>query len=203
MATKTRLVLILLLAIALDLRVCITQRNTQLLSGYTAGLLPKQLIFRPGVDLPLTPFEVALLAPDGGRIIQRSYGQDDTILWLAAVQSRSDWRVQHPPQVCYTAQGWRIEDQSVKQLRDQQGTHDIQRMLVSKDDERRVVYYFYTDGRRWTASYFRRVMDALLDRAIYAQASTWMLIQISTPLSDPDAETRVISACVELFDQAP
>ena len=147
---------------------------------------------------------MALLAPDGGQIIQRCYGQGDTILWLAAVQSRSDWRVQHPPQICYTAQGWHIEEQSVRQLRDQHArTRAVQRMVVSKDSERRVVYYFYTDGSHWTASYFRRVLQAFLDRAIYARASTWMLIQLSTPLADDHAEDRVSSACVEIFDQAP
>jgi len=147
---------------------------------------------------------VELLAPDGGQITQRRYGLvGDTVLWLAAVQSRSDWRVQHPPQICYTAQGWRIEDQAPRTLRDRYNrVHDIQRMIVSKNGERRVVFYFYTDGRHWTASYFNRVMHSFLDRAIHAQISTWALIQISTPLSSADAETRVASACVELFNQA-
>ena len=80
MATKTRLLLILLLAVALALRIGITQRHTHLLPDATTALLPRQLAFRPGVDLPLTPFEEALLAPDGGKIIQRCYGQGDTLL---------------------------------------------------------------------------------------------------------------------------
>jgi len=202
-ATKTRLYLILLLAGALALRVAITQRSVCLVSGYTVENLPAQLASQSGVNLPLSPFEVALLSPDGGRIIQRRYGHGDTILWLAAVQSRSDWRVQHPPQICYTAQGWRIEEQASRTLHDKNArAYGVQRMIASKDGERRVVYYFYTDGRHWTASYFSRVLHSFLDRAVYASANTWVLIQVSTPLSSGDADARLKSACLELFAAA-
>ena len=204
MATKIRILLILLLSIGLLLRVNFTQRSTLLLSGYTTALLPKNLAGHSGEELPLQPFEVAALAPEGGQIVQRSYGNGDTILWLTAVQSRDEWRVQHPPQLCYTSQGWILEEQARSTIRDPRASSfHVQRMIASKDGYRRLVYYFYTDGHYWTASYFRRVMYAFLDRAIYAQARTWMLIQISTPLSDPDAETRVASACIELVNQAP
>lgn len=204
MATKTRLHLILLLAVALTLRVAVTHRNMRLVSGYTLETVPAQLSSQTGVNLPLTPFEVALLSPDGGRIIQRSYGHGDTILWLAAVQSRSDWRVQHPPQICYTAQGWRIEAQAARTLHDKQmRAYGVQRMIVSKNGARREIYYFYTDGRHWTASYFSRVLHAFWDRAAHADANTWVLIQVSTPLSSGDADARLQSACLELFAAAP
>ena len=204
MATKTNLRLILLLAVALALRVVITHRSVCLVSGYTMENLPAQLAAQPGVELPLTPFEVALLSPDGGQIIQRRYGQGDTVLWLAAVQSRSDWRVQHPPQVCYTAQGWRIEAQEARTLRfKKERAFGVQRMIVSKDNERRVVYYFYTDGRQWTASYFSRVLHAFWDRAAHAEANTWILVQVSTPLSSGgDGDARLKLACLELFTAA-
>ena len=72
-------------------------------------------------------------------------------------------------------------------------------MLVSKDNNRRVVYYFYTNGHYWTASYFGRVLRAFLDRAILSQISTWTLIQVSTPLTSANDEARLSAACVELF----
>ncbi|MEI8243994.1 MAG: exosortase C-terminal domain/associated protein EpsI [bacterium] len=204
MASKTCIFLILLLTAALALRVAILQRSVLLLPGYTAGAIPAQLAAQPGVNLPLTRFEVELLAPDGGQIIQRRYGQGRTTIWLAAVQSRNDWRVQHPPQICYTAQGWLIEAQTTHTLRDRHNrARNVQRMLVSKDGERRVVYYIYTDGRHWTASYLSRVLHAFWDRAIRAQISTWALIQLSTPLASADAETRLSAACMELVDRAP
>jgi hypothetical protein len=72
-------------------------------------------------------------------------------------------------------------------------------MVVRKDGERRLVYYFYTDGRHWTASYFSRVMDSFLDRMIHSNTSTWVLIQLSTPFSSGEDELRLSSACLELF----
>lgn len=203
MAPKTCLRLILLLAVALALRVAITHRSVSLVAGYSVDKLPTQLASHPGVDLPLTRFEVELLAPDGGHIVQRSYGSGERILWLAAVGSRNNWRVQHPPQICYTAQGWRIEEQSTRILRDTHArAYDVQHMIVSRDGVRRIVYYFYTDGNHWTSSYILRVLYAFLDQAISAKSVTWSLIQISTPLSSTDAEARVSAACLELFDRA-
>ena len=198
MATYFRL--IVLLAVALVLSVFITHRSVGLLTGYGVERLPKQLASLTGEDLPLTPFEVELLAPDGGQIVQRRYGQGDTVIWLSAVQSRSDWRVQHPPQICYVAQGWVIEEESPQTLRGRNGRAcDVRRMVVRKDGERRLVYYFYTDGRHWTASYFSRVMDSFLDRMIHSNAGTWVLIQLSTPFSSKEDESRLSSACLELF----
>jgi EpsI family protein len=203
-ASKTCLCLILLITVALALRVTILQRSVRVLPGSKVGAIPTQLAAQPGIDLPLTRFEVELLAPDGGQITQRRYGQGRTAIWLAAVQSQSDWRVQHPPQVCYTAQGWLIEAQTMHALRDRHSrVRNVQRMLVSKEGERRVVYYFYTDGRHWTASYLSRVLHAFWDRAVRAQISTWALIQLSTPLASADDETRLSAACAELFDRAP
>ncbi|MEI8123158.1 MAG: exosortase-associated EpsI family protein [bacterium] len=203
MAKKIYIHLILLLAMALALRLGITHRQVRPLSNYTVERLPTHLASQPGIDLPLTPFEVDLLAPDGGRIIQRRYGDGVTALWLAAVQSSSDWRVQHPPQICYVAQGWRIDEQTGITLRDRNGrAHDVRRMIVRKTNDPRVVYYLYTDGQHWTASYANRVMHAFLDRAIRSQSTTWVLVQVSTPYYSVSDEARVASACLELFDQA-
>ena len=204
MATKIYLRLILLLAAALVLRLDITHRSMGVTNGYTLADIPVRLLDRTGENVPLTRFEIDLLSPDGGEVIQRRYGTNGTtVIWLAAVQSRSDWRVQHPPQICYIAQGWRIEEQSTRILHDMHArAYDIQHMLVNKDGDRRVVYYFYTDGKHWTSSYFRRVLYAFFDRAVYAQSITWSIIQISTPLSSADAEARVSAACLELFARA-
>jgi len=196
-ATKIHLRLILLLALAFALRLALTARTVRVAAGYTLDHVPTQLGAQPAVDLPLTPFEVELLAPEGGKILQRRYGQGSNVVWLAAVQSRHDWRVQHPPQVCYVAQGWRIEEQGAFVL--PADGNRVQRMVVQKGTTRRLVYYLYTDGRHWTPSYFWRIFHALFDRAVRAQVSTWAMIQLSTPLESADAETRLGTACAELF----
>jgi len=196
--------LILLLALALVARLGIAARPVRVATGYTLDRLPAQLAAQPAVELPLTPFEVELLAPDGGGILQRRYGHGATTLWLAAVQSQHDWRVQHPPQICYVAQGWRIEEQGVRSLPTaHQQSFSVQRMVVQKGDDRRLVFYLYTDGHHWTSSYFWRIFHALFDRAIHAQLSTWVLIQLSTPLNSADDEPRLAAAVMELQHKAP
>lgn len=197
MAKKIQLRLILLLVVAFALRLALTAREVRVAAGYTLDHLPAQLGAQAAVDLPLTPFEVELLAPEGGKILQRRYGQGSNVVWLAAVQSRHDWRVQHPPQICYTAQGWRIEEEGARSL----PTGDrVQRMVVQKGSIRRVVYYLYTDGQHWTSSYFWRIFHALTDRAVRARVSIWAMIQLSTPL-DAAAEARLAAACAELHKQ--
>jgi len=176
-------------------RVALAARTVRVIQGYTLANIPQQLGGERGTDLPLLPFEVELLAPDGGAILQRRYGPADRIVWLAAVQSRSDWRVQHPPQICYVAQGWRIEDERRLAL----PHYTVRRMLVSKQAQRRLVYYFYTDGRQWTGSYFNRIFHALLDRALRAQVSTWTLIQVSTPWRSDADEARLVRALDDLY----
>ena len=197
MAKSIHLRLILLLILALGLRYTLTARAVRLAPGYTLERLPKALGGQPAVDLPLSRFEVELLSPEGGKILQRRYDLGSNCVWLAAVQSRSDWRVQHPPQICYTAQGWRILEQGGLAL--PAGQMQVQRMLVEKNEDRRVVYYFYTDGRHWTSSYFWRIFHALSDRAVRAEASTWVMIQISTPYASAADEQRLAAVALELF----
>jgi EpsI family protein len=197
-AKKIQLRLIIVLLAALALRLALTAREVRVAAGYTLDRVPVQLGAQVAVDLPLSPFEVELLAPEGGKILQRRYGQGSNSVWLAAVQSRHDWRVQHPPQICYTAQGWRIEEDGPHTL---PSGERVQRMVVQKGAARRVVYYLYTDGRHWTASYFWRIFHALFDRAVHAQVSTWAMLQLSTPQDSAGAESRLANACAGLLKQ--
>jgi hypothetical protein len=199
-AKNIHLRLILLLLVALGLRFALTAREVRLAAGYTLDRLPAELGGRPAVDLPLSAFEVELLAPEGGAILQRRYDLGTQCVWLAAVQSRTDWRVQHPPQICYTAQGWRILEQGGHTL-PERGLR-VQRMLVEKDADRRVVYYFYTDGQHWTSSYFWRIFHALSDRAVRAEVSTWVMLQLSTPYAVAADEARLAAVVGQLCAQA-
>ena len=136
----------------------------------------------------------------GARICQRRFGTDGQVVWLAAVQSRHDWRVQHPPQVCYVAQGWRIEEQGDRDLDLGAGRRlAVTRMIVARGDIRRAVYYFYADGRHWTASYAARIGYSLAERVFRARVSTWLMVQISTPWRFPADEERLVSAAAQTY----
>jgi EpsI family protein len=202
MAKKTHIqwILILLLAVGLAARLWLASRPVHDRVSFTLSQLPTQLVDQPSVDLPLTAFEVELLSPDGGEILQRRYGSARNAIWLAAVQSRTDWRVQHPPQVCYTAQGWYIDEKKGRSLEiGNDRVISVERMVVHKEDDRRLVYYFYSDGRHWTASYFLRIFHSLIDRMLHAQVNTWLMVQISTPFADADDEARLTRAAAQIF----
>ena len=192
--------LIGLLVAGIATRLWLAARTVHEQTAFTLARLPLQLGGQDGVDLPLTPFEVELLAPDGGAILQRRYNHGPEAVWLAAVQSRTDWRVQHPPQICYIAQGWSIDEKGGHALTlDGSRNIPVERMVVHKAAERRLVYYFYSDGRHWTASYARRIFHSLLDRLLHAQVSTWLMVQISTPFAGPSDEARLAAATVQIF----
>ena len=202
MAKKTLIpwLLIGLLTAGIAARLWLAERPVHEHAAFTLARLPTQLGGQPGVDLPLTPFEVELLAPDGGEILQRRYNHGPEAIWLAAVQSRTDWRVQHPPQVCYIAQGWSIDEKDGCALVPGSGQKiSVERLVVHKTDSCRLVYYFYADGRHWTASYARRIFFSLADRLLRAQVNTWLMVQISTPFTGPADETRLAAATLQIF----
>jgi EpsI family protein len=202
MAKKTHIqwVLILLLATGLAARLWLASRPIHEQVSFTLSRLPTQLGDQRSVELPLTPFEVELLSPDGGEILQRRYGNGEEAIWLAAVQSATDWRVQHPPQVCYIAQGWHIDEKNGRELEiSKDRKFSVERMVVHKEGYQRLVYYFYSDGYHWTASYFLRIFHSLIDRMLYAQVNTWLMVQISTPIADADDEARLALAATQIF----
>ena len=194
------LILVFLLAAGLLTRQWLGARPIVERVAFSLSELPERINDEIGVDLPLTPFEVQLLAPDGGEILQRRYGSDEGAIWLSAVQSHTDWRVQHPPQVCYIAQGWNIDEKADSKVDiGNERTVPVQRMVVHKGEDRRVVYYFYSDGRHWTASYFLRVYASALDRMLRAESSTWLMVQVSTFCTCKADEIRLARAVARIF----
>ena len=178
----------------------LANRPLQQYSAFTLDRLPVRLDGQPGAEIAPSAFEVDLLAPEGGRISQLCFGSGRQVIWMAAVQSRGDWRVQHPPQVCYVAQGWRIEEQGNRQL-DLGGGRwlGVTRMIVSRQGMRRAVFYFYSDGTHWTASYAARIAYSLIGRAFHARINSWLLVQVSTPWQSPADEDRLVRAIGEVY----
>lgn len=178
----------------------LTRRPLQQYSAVTLDRLPARLCGQAGADVAPSAFEVGLLAPDGGRIFQRRFGSGQEVVWMAAVQSLGDWRVQHPPQVCYIAQGWRIEEQGDRLLELGSGRRlQVTRMVVNRQGRRRVVYYFYSDGTHWTASYVARIAYTLMGRVFQSRINTWLLVQVSTPWQSPTDEERLVGAVGEVY----
>ena len=109
--------------------------------------------------------------------------------WLVTVESRENWRVHHPPEICYKATGWTIVDLQVIRLG---GELTVKELVVERDSQRRRVLYWFTDGKYDTASYFGRLWFTTLTRLFRNRIPTWLMVRVSwieKPGDDP-AELR-------------
>lgn len=94
-----------------------------------------------GVDVPITNIEVfILLEPD--QIIQRKYSlPDGRYVWLSLIASRKA-RSFHPTEICYIADGWQTNLDSVEVPLRKGSLHAL-RVRARKNNWQHLVLYFY------------------------------------------------------------
>lgn len=194
-------VLLVLLASVWGMRCWVAQRPLMQATDSLLTRLPTEINHIQSQDLAVSPLEYSQLLEDGGHILQRKFGSGVETLWLGAVESSAGWRSQHPPQVCYIAQGWEVQWKHAQKIQATSGkTISVESMLVKRDGHYRLMYYFYTDGRHETASYFSRIYYSLLDRALHARVNTWLLVQLSTPAERSGDEAQLSRAAEAVID---
>lgn len=173
------------------------QRQPEPLSAGQHGLpnlaaLSHLIDDRVGKRLPLDLFEAQLFA--GGSSVKREYRSsvDPTAapIWLLAVQTFNDRHAHHPPEYCYTGSGWQVENSAPAPWALDNGEHPMQATVsldVDGTTRRELVAYWFTDGHRFAASYFKRVLLDAWDR-ITDKRSSWIMMRVSMPL-DADADS--------------
>lgn len=142
-----------------------------------------------GERLEMSAHETRIIAPGGGVLDKRVYRNNDRPIWLVTVESRENWRVHHPPEICYKATGWVIVDLQVIRLG---GGLAAKELVVERGSRRHRVLYWFTDGKHDTASYFGRLWFTYLTRFFRNRIPTWLLVRVSwieKPGEDP-AELR-------------
>lgn len=94
-----------------------------------------------GTDVPITNIEVfILLEPE--QIIQRRYTlADGRYVWLSLIASRQA-RSFHPTEICYIADGWQTNVDSVEVALARGSIHTL-RVEAMKNGWRHLVLYFY------------------------------------------------------------
>lgn len=103
--------------------------------------VPLELGDWTGRDIPQDNLEVFLLLQPDQYLFRQYRRGDGTLLWLSLVAGR-EARSFHPPQICYTADGWRTEMESVE-VGLAQGELWGMHMLARKEGMRHSVLYFY------------------------------------------------------------
>lgn len=110
--------------------------------------LPFQLGRWKGQDIPQTNLEVFILLEPEQYVYRRYQDEAGHMLWLSLIGSRKS-KSFHPPQICYSADGWRTEVSSTP-LTLREGEVYALQLLATKGELCHLVWYFYLwpDARR-------------------------------------------------------
>jgi EpsI family protein len=145
-----------------------------------------------GHDVPLESTVERMLRADFN--LQRAYQHDlgDVVwLYLGYYGTERGGRPEHAPEVCYPSAGWTIVEKSTRVVADRRGDLRVNELVVEREDERRLVYFWYQSHRRsGLRNGIELAVDRLLGRLLTGRADG-ALVRISTPLDgDGKAEAR-------------
>ena len=163
-----------------------------------------------GTDEAVSEVERNLWASADSRVMRRRYRRGltrDGLAWLVLVQGPGDLRNLHPPERCYTAQGWRIaaserhrgaevrqyrvlvverpRQTEGGQARQTEGGQARQTDGGQGIRQYRRVIYWYFDGRHVAAGLMGRTVSAVLTRMARGISPTWVLVRLSVPARGP------------------
>jgi len=131
------------------------QRLVQSQYDFTLGPnleeFPLQLGQWEGTDIPQSNLEVFILLEPEEYVYRRYMDAEGHILWLSMIGSRKS-KSFHPPQICYSTDGWRTQVSSSALALDAGEVYALQ-LDADRDGQRHLVLYFYlwVDAARDTA----------------------------------------------------
>jgi len=159
---------------------------TDMLAGVPLDMEPWQ-----GRDIPLDERTYAILGTRD--VLSRAYSSDDgrrvQIVVVLAQQAR---RRTHPPEQCYTGEGFvirRSEDRSIAiPTAGRPIPLKVRELALERADQERLVWYFYKSGTRLTTSYWRHQARVAFSKLAGAGAAD-VLIRVDTEAPNGDLES--------------
>jgi EpsI family protein len=119
----------------------------------------------------------------------RRYRNGDAAVDLCVVFSSRNRKLVHPPEVCYSGQGYVISERETRTLGSLREPGEVVALTVSKSSRTERVYAFYRCGDDATSSFvvqqLRVMREALLGRSLAAA-----FVRVSTP-AGPGADQRL------------
>ena len=144
--------------------------------------LPTRLGSWTSEDVPLEAFAESILQADYN--VQRRYRNDaGDIVWVyfGYYGTERGGTPDHTPRVCFTAQGWQIEDHAVVEVA---GELRVNELVVSLDGERQLVHYWFRSfDKTGLLGDFDRTFDRLFGRLLHDRADG-ALVRVSTRIED-------------------
>ncbi len=88
-------------------------------------------------------------------------------LYIGYYDSLEKAKLSHAPQVCFTAQGWVIQqnDKVILDLKDNTKMQ-VNRLLLEKNKQRLLVYYWYQTANKLFADIYRMKLDLLYNKVV-------------------------------------
>ena len=125
-------------------------------------------------------------------IIMRTYRNQETdeSVGLAVIFAMSKRKVAHPPEQCYAADGYEIEQIEEDSFTTKEGqTVKARHLLIVRKGNDQVVLYWYRAGKLNTPSLVRMSLHVILSNLLMRPQTRVGLIRLATSIADTDAAT--------------
>jgi EpsI family protein len=143
-----------------------------------------------GREAPVTKHEKRILGTKDVRAVQYRDANGQQVRLLVVVIQQVG-RYTHRPEQCYRGEGHEQIDGSVALLTlsapKRRRTIKVQEVLFRRDEEVRVVWYFFKSGPRLSQSYLVHQMGVAWNRLVRGKAAD-ILIRVDTSVEDGPAE---------------
>jgi EpsI family protein len=133
-------------------------------------------------------YEKALL--NTGQLNKRIYFKGNDFVWYVMVKSLKGHHGQHKPEVCYTGNGWSVEEKEIRQIERKGKLINVTEMHLKRKGESRLVFYWYENGNLTTGNYYKRVLQHVWDDFTKTPYSSWTFNRISTPVIGNSENSR-------------
>ena len=154
-------------------------------------------------------------------MIMRTYTRGADRVHLAVIHATSNRKVAHPPEQCYAADGFEMEDIARDSFTTHDGTRvDVKRLVIIRGRRRgrpdseaapregveiQVVYYWYRAGTLNTPDFVRQQIHVILSNLLMRTGTRVALIRLSSYIQDlrekEDAIRRLKNFSREIFPE--
>lgn len=172
---------------------------------HVTGSVPKVLGDWSGTDLDLDARTTRALR--SGDFVLRSFTRPGIAAPVELFVLHSDGTDLHPPDACYTIQGFKEAERGTTTLATSRGALEVNRAIIEADLQRVLVFFWYRiDGRHQAAEIALDLRGRGLLRRLSARENvTATTIRVSTPITGStlaEAEQRIAAFAAEVVGEA-
>ncbi len=132
-----------------------------------------------------------------GSLSKKMYYHGSDFIWHLNLESIRGHHTQHQPEICYTGAGWSIIKKWPAVYNNRGKKVDARVMIIKKKDEKRLVAYWFANGKLTTGNYYQRVFQHIWDDFMDNPYATWTFQRVSLPIfTDLGSAEKVIESFI-------